>query len=109
MVKRTLLISPIKWMDALGLYVIHVMERKKMDLILQKENEDGSADFDLTISPLEVQALVNLGLISILKQAIEEGKKYTPVTEAACSYGPCVKTGNPEKPCVCTATTFVPY
>ena len=32
-----------------------------MELILQKENEDGSADFDLTISPLEVQALVNLG------------------------------------------------
>jgi hypothetical protein len=44
------------------------------------ENEDGSADFDLTISPLEVQALVNLGLINVLKQAIEEGKQYVPNT-----------------------------
>ena len=49
-----------------------------MELTLQKENDDGSADFDLTISPLEVQALVNLGLITVLKQAIEEGKQYVP-------------------------------
>ena len=52
-----------------------------MELTLQKENEDGSADFDLSISPLEVQALVNLGLIQVLKQAIEEGKKYVPTSE----------------------------
>lgn len=49
-----------------------------MELVLQKENEDGSVDFDLTISPLEVQALVNLGLIEVLKKAIEEGKQYEP-------------------------------
>ena len=54
-----------------------------MELTLMKENEDGSADFDLSISPLEVQALVNLGLIQVLKQAIEEGKKYVPASESS--------------------------
>ena len=54
-----------------------------MELTLQKENEDGSAEFDLSISPLEVQALVNLGLINVLKQAIEEGKKYVPNTNSS--------------------------
>jgi hypothetical protein len=90
-----------------------------MELTLMNENEDGSADFDLTISPLEVQALVNLGLISVLKQAIEEGKQYVPTSkssvddtgcgESSCSYGPCVKSGKPEQPCYCSETTQVPY
>ena len=90
-----------------------------MELVLQKENKDGSADFDLTISPLEVQALVNLGLITVLKQAIEEGKQYVPTSESSvgntgcgepsCSYGPCVKSGKPEQPCICSETAKVPY
>ena len=50
----------------------------QMEVTLQKENEDGSAEFDLSLSPLEVQALVNLGLIEVLKKAIEEGKQYEP-------------------------------
>ena len=49
-----------------------------MELILTTENPDGSAEFDLSLSPLEVQALVNLGLIEVLKKAIEEGKQYEP-------------------------------
>lgn len=49
-----------------------------MELTLTRENEDGSADFDLTLSPLEVQQLVNFGLVEILKKAIEEGKQYVP-------------------------------
>jgi hypothetical protein len=89
-----------------------------MELNLVKENEDGSADFDMTLSPLEVQALVNLGLVAVLKQAIEEGKEYVPSElgvgdtkcgAASCSYGPCVKSGKPEQPCICSETTKVPY
>jgi hypothetical protein len=89
-----------------------------MNLNLVKENEDGSADFTLSISPLEVQALVNLGLIEVLKKAIEEGKQYEPSEPCVgdtgsgakdCVYGPCVKSGKPEQPCICGETTFVPY
>ena len=89
-----------------------------MELELQNENEDGSADFDLTLSPLEVQALVNLGLITVLKQAIEEGKQYVPSKpsvgdtgsgEQDCVYGPCVKSGKSEQPCFCDQVTNVPY
>ena len=54
-----------------------------MELILTKENPDGSADFDLTLSPLEVQQLVNFGLVEILKKAIEEGKQYVPNTNSS--------------------------
>ena len=89
-----------------------------MNLNLIKENEDGSADFDMSLSPLEVQTLVNLGLISVLNKAIEEGKQYVPSefgmgdTEsrgASCSYGPCVKSGKPEQPCICSETSQIPY
>ena len=89
-----------------------------MNLNLVKENEDGSANFDLTISPLEVQALVNLGLVTVLKQAIKEGKEYVPSEagvgdagsgETNCVYGPCVKSGKSELACVCDQITKVPY
>ena len=90
-----------------------------MELILTKENPDGSADFDLTLSPLEVQHLVNFGLVEILKKAIEEGKQYVPTSETGvgnsrsgeedCVYGPCVKSGKSELACVCDQITKVPY
>ena len=89
-----------------------------MELTLMNENEDGSADFDLTISPLEVQALVNLGLIHVLKQAIEEGKQYVPSKSSVddtssgtedCVYGPCVKSSKSGQPCHCDEVTQVPY
>ena len=75
-----------------------------MELILTKENEDGSADFDLTLSPLEVQQLVNFGLVEILKKAIEEGKQYVPVNSessvgnAGCGKA-CGKDGSCEQSC----------
>lgn len=61
-----------------------------MELILTKENEDGSADFDLTLSPIEVQHLVRVGIIEVLKRTIEEGKQYVPDTDSS-SLG----SGNP--------------
>ena len=73
-----------------------------MELVLTKENPDGSADFDLTLSPLEVQQLVNFGLVEILKKAVEEGKQYVPVNSEAsvvntacgendCLHGSCIQ------------------
>jgi hypothetical protein len=89
-----------------------------MNLNLTKENEDGSADFHLTISPLEVQALVNLGLVTVLKKAIEEGKEYVPSEpsvgdtrsgETDCVYGPCVKSGKSNLQCICDQIDKIPY
>ena len=89
-----------------------------MELTLTKENEDGSADFDLTLSPLEVQHLVNFGLVEILKRALEEGKQYVPSEvsvgntgsgEQDCVYGPCVKSGKSELQCVCDQVAKIPY
>lgn len=89
-----------------------------MELTLTKENPDGSADFDLTLSPLEVQQLVNFGLVEILKKAIEEGKQYVPSETGVgdtgsgkddCVYGPCIKSGKSELACVCDQVTKVPY
>lgn len=89
-----------------------------MELTLTKENEDGSADFDLTLSPLEVQQLVNFGLVEMLKRAIEEGKQYVPAStssvdntgsgETDCLYGPCVKSGKSELQCVCDQIDKIP-
>ena len=95
-----------------------------MELVLTKENPDGSADFDLTLSPLEVQHLVNFGLVEILKRAVEEGKQYVPSEastectscvdntgsgETDCLYGPCVKSGKSELQCVCDQIDKIPY
>jgi hypothetical protein len=95
-----------------------------MELVLTKEHEDGSADFDLQLTCLEVQQIVRVGLIEVLKRTIEEGKKYDPSIcdaksefsmgntgrgEPSCSYGPCVKSGKPEQPCICAETAKVPY
>ena len=91
-----------------------------MELTLTKENEDGSADFDLKISPLEVQQLVNFGLVEILKRAVEEGKQYAPEQSESsmgdttsggkdCVYGPCVKSGKSDLQCTCDQVDKVPY
>ena len=70
-----------------------------MEVTLQKENEDGSAEFDLSLSPLEVQALVNLGLIEVLKKAIEEGKQYEPTSEAVSGESSVGNAGGREASC----------
>jgi len=49
-----------------------------MELKLVKENEDGSADFTMNLTFVEVEQLVRVGLIEILKRAVEEGKEYVP-------------------------------
>ena len=73
-----------------------------MELILQKENEDGSADFDMKLTNIEVQQLVRVGLIEVLTRAVKEGEKYecredgmgdTRSGEVGCKDGPC------EQPC----------
>ena len=89
-----------------------------MMLNLIKENEDGSADYQMELSSEEKEQLVRFALIEMLKRGIEEGKKYDPSESgvgdtssrgAYCSYGPCVKSGKPEQPCICSETTQVPY
>lgn len=95
-----------------------------MELTLTKENPDGSADFDLQLTCVEVQQIIRVGLIEILKRTVEEGKQYDPTREAVsskasmgdtgsgeqdCVYGPCVKSGKPEQPCICDQTAKVPY
>lgn len=89
-----------------------------MELTLTKENPDGSADFDLQLTCVEVQQLIRVGLVEILKRTIEEGKQYecseagmgnTGSGEQDCVYGPCVKSGKSELQCVCDQITKVPY
>ena len=89
-----------------------------MELTLTKENPDGSADFDLQLTCVEVQQIVRVGLIEVLKRTIEEGKQYEPSEPSVgntgsgtkdCVYGPCVKSGKPEQHCICDEVTQVPY
>ena len=95
-----------------------------MELTLTKENPDGSADFDLQLTCVEVQQIIRVGLIEILKRTVEEGKQYDPSEastectssvgdtgsgEQDCVYGPCVKSGKSELQCVCDQVTKVPY
>ena len=47
-----------------------------MDLKLVKEHEDGSATYTFDMSDEERLALLHLGVITALKQGIEEGEKY---------------------------------
>jgi hypothetical protein len=88
----------------------------KLDLI--KENEDGSADYQMELSSEEQGQLIRFAFIELLKRGMEEGKKYDPSESGmgdtrsgsvSCSYGPCVKSGKPEQPCICSETTQVPY
>jgi hypothetical protein len=49
-----------------------------MDVKLIRENPDGSADFNFDMTPEEVNALMCFAIITALKNAIEEGKRYEP-------------------------------
>ena len=91
-----------------------------MEITLQKENKDGSADYLVNISVEETEQLVRYAMIDLLKRLVEEGKKYDPTEcdkgmgdsgcgEPDCSYGPCVKSGKSEQPCYCAEATQVPY
>jgi hypothetical protein len=87
-------------------------------LNLIKENEDGSADYQMELSCEEKEQLVRFALIEMLKRGIKEGKQFDPSESgvgdttsggASCSYGPCVKSGKPEQPCICAETSEIPY
>jgi hypothetical protein len=86
-----------------------------MELVLIKENEDGSADFDMKLTQFEVQQLVRVGIIEVLKRAVEEGKQYecskeekqyecsevsvgnTGCGEASCKDGSCEQSCKSEQ------------
>jgi len=90
-----------------------------MELVLIKENEDGSASYQFDMTDEERVQLLSLGIITALKMGIEEGKKYDESSQASvgdtgsgtedCVYGPCVKSGKSGQPCLCDQVTQVPY
>lgn len=43
-----------------------------------QENEDGSCDCNINMGPLATRYLLNFAFIGVLKNAITEGKGYTP-------------------------------
>lgn len=52
-----------------------------MEIELQKENEDGSADYFLKLNESEQADLIRFAFIEMLRRGIEEGKKHEPVSE----------------------------
>ena len=70
-----------------------------MELELVKENEDGSGDFYVQLDSAEIQQLVRVGLIEILKRAVEEGTKYDPSIAEATSKASVGNTGSGEPSC----------
>jgi hypothetical protein len=53
--------------------------RYQMELALVKENEDGSADYNINISAEEIEQIVRFGLIEMLRRMVEEGTKHEPI------------------------------
>lgn len=49
-----------------------------MDVELIRENEDGSADYNVNMSHTEQAQLFRFAFIEMLKRGIEEGKQYEP-------------------------------
>ena len=49
-----------------------------MDVELVRENEDGSADYNVNMSHIEQAQLFRFAFIEMLKRGIEEGKQYEP-------------------------------
>jgi len=49
-----------------------------MEIVLQKENEDGSADYFLNLNESEQADLIRFAFIEMLRRGIEEGKKHEP-------------------------------
>lgn len=74
-----------------------------MDVNLVKENEDGSADYQVHMSHEEQAQLFRFAFIEMLKRGIEEGKQHEPLTSESsmgntgsgtkdCIYGTCVES-----------------
>lgn len=52
---------------------------KSINVNMIRENEDGSADFILDLTPEMMEALLRFGIVKALEAGIEEAKaKYTP-------------------------------
>ena len=49
-----------------------------MDVICVKENEDGSAVYTFDLNEEEQTAMVRLGIITAIKNSLEEAKEYSP-------------------------------
>ena len=49
-----------------------------MELVLQKENDDGSADYFVNLSNEEQAQLIRFAFIEMLKRGIKEGMQYDP-------------------------------
>lgn len=54
-----------------------------MEVKLIRENPDGSADFSFDLSDQEKEALLCLGIMTGIKNGIEEGKLYMAEREQA--------------------------
>jgi hypothetical protein len=54
-----------------------------MDVELIRENEDGSADYNVKMSNEEQAQLFRFAFIEMLKRGMEEGKKYEPDTDSS--------------------------
>lgn len=48
-----------------------------MQVMLLRENEDGSADYAFDLTKEEQQYLIKLGILEALKAGIREGEKFT--------------------------------
>lgn len=53
----------------------------KIELENYKENEDGSANFNVSMDEEAKEFLIRYALIACIKDAIEAGKKATPTGE----------------------------
>lgn len=53
----------------------------KIELDHYKENEDGSADFNVTLDDEAIAFLIRKALLDCIKEGIEAGKKATPTEE----------------------------
>lgn len=79
-----------------------------MEVLLVKENEDGSASYTFNMTDDERLQLLNLGIITALKMGIEEGKKFddnnevqhgeSSMGDAGCGTISC-KDGTGEQSC----------
>ena len=70
-----------------------------MEVTLQQENEDGSADYLINMTPEETEHIVRFALIEGFKKLIEEGKKYDPASAAATGQFSMGNTGSGEVSC----------
>ena len=53
----------------------------KLELELYKENEDGSANFNVNLDDEAIEFLIRKAILDCIIEGIEAGKKATPITE----------------------------